>query len=143
MNVYGQERTEIRDVFFSAWAKHNAGEILHGAECTLVHVALQHPEYHDVLSNREKFADRDYHVDSGEINPFLHMGMHVTIIEQISIDKPVGVRGCFTQLLHKIGNEHDAQHRMMECLGQWLWQTQQSTTPPDEKSYLDCLQRIS
>lgn len=143
MNLYGQDRTDIRDVFFNAWAKYNSGETLQGAECTIVHVALQHPEYHDVLSNRDKYSDRDYHVDGEETNPFLHMGMHVTIIEQISLDKPEGVRPRFGQLLHKIGHEHEVQHRMMECLGQWLWQAQQSNSPPSEQDYLDCLQRVS
>jgi hypothetical protein len=142
MNLYGQDRADIRNVFFDAWAKYNAGEVLLGAESTVVHVALQHPEYHDVLANREKYSDRDYHIDAGETNPFLHMGMHVTIIEQISLDKPAGVRARFSQLLQKLRDEHEVQHKMMECLGQWLWQAQQSNSPPSEQDYLDYLQRV-
>lgn len=142
MNIYGQERAQVRDVFFDAWKKHNDDELLQGAERTIVHVALQHPEYHEILADREKYSDHDYHVDAGETNPFLHMGMHVTIVEQISVDKPTGVRLRFSQLLQKLRDEHTVQHRMMECLGQWLWQAQQSHNPPSERDYLDCLQRI-
>jgi Domain of unknown function (DUF1841) len=67
--------------------------------------------------------------------------MHLTIEEQISIDQPPGIRAHFMRLTEKYQSEHEAQHAMMECLGEMIWQAQRNNTPPDGALYLDCLER--
>jgi hypothetical protein len=37
---------------------------------------------------------------------------------------------------------HDAEHRMMECLGQILWEAQRSNSVPDDDKYLEFLNKI-
>jgi hypothetical protein len=37
---------------------------------------------------------------------------------------------------------HEAEHAMMECLGQVLWQAQRDATEPDLPAYLDCLKKL-
>jgi hypothetical protein len=75
-------------------------------------------------------------------NPFLHMGMHIAIQEQINADRPPGSTSCYRSLLGKHPDEHKLQHRMMECLGRALWQAQRDRTMPDEAAYLECLRKL-
>jgi hypothetical protein len=77
----------------------------------------------------------------GETNPFLHMGMHIAIKEQLSIDQPAGVRARFERLLKKTGNEHTAMHHTMECLAEMIWQAQRNQTTYDVMVYFECLDR--
>jgi hypothetical protein len=136
------DRGSTREVFFRAWRRHTAGEPLEGVERMLVQIALRHPEYHALLQDPEQHRERDYTPFDGESNPFLHMGLHVAIEEQLMLDEPRGIRDIYKALLARKADEHAVQHDIMECLGQWLWQAQRGGTGLDPKVYLDCLQRL-
>lgn len=140
--MYG-DRTELRQVFFRAWQHYQAQQPLEGAERLVVAAALRHPEYHALLDSPDTAQDRDYTPESGAVNPFLHLGMHIAIEEQLSVDRPAGVRGHYAAIVQRTGDEHEAQHAMMECLGEAIWRAQRSGTAPDEAAYLDCLARLS
>lgn len=132
----------MREVFFRAWRSYRAHQLLEGIERLIVDIALQHPEYHSLLADPERFAQRDYAPELGETNPFLHLAMHVAIMEQLAIDQPRGIVARYRQLLQRLSDEHDAQHRMMECLGEMLWRAGRDKTAPDEKLYLECVERL-
>ena len=101
-----------------------------------------HPEYHALLENDDAI-DKDYIPEHGETNPFLHMSMHIALHEQISTNRPAGIRDCYIQITKNTGSEHDAEHAMMECLGESLWLAQRNQTEPDEVIYLDCLKSLA
>lgn len=128
-------------MFFDTWTKYRRQELLLGVEQIVLEVILQHPEYHDMLENPESFRDKDYLPETGDTNPFLHMSMHVAIKEQLSINQPVGICDRFSQLQRQTGSEHEATHRVMECLAEMLWQSQRNQTAPDATIYFDCLDR--
>ncbi len=138
-----QDRTQTREVFFRAWRAHRAGQPLAGVEQLIVQVALRHPEYHALLDRPEHARDRDYALESGQTNPFLHLGLHIAIEEQLSLDQPRGIRGYYQKLLQQLPDEHAVQHRMMECLGEMLWRAQRDATAPEESDYLACLRRLT
>ena len=138
----GQDRGQTREVFFRAWRAHREGHPLEGVEKLIVQVVLRHPEYHSLLEHAEPARERDYFPESGETNPFLHLGMHIAIEEQLSIDQPRGIRGYYQKMLMRLPDEHAAQHHMMECLGEMLWQASRQSATPQETVYLDCLQRL-
>ena len=138
----GQDRGQTRDVFFRAWRAHREGHPLEGVEKLIVQVVLRHPEYHSLLEHPEPARERDYFPESGQTNPFLHLGMHIAIEEQLSIDQPRGIRGYYQKILMRLPDEHAAQHHMMECLGEMLWQASRQATAPQETVYLDCLKRL-
>ncbi len=139
----GQDRGETREVFFRAWRAHREGRPLEGVEKLIVQVVLRHPEYHPLLEQAESARERDYFPESGETNPFLHLGMHIAIEEQLSLDQPRGLRGYYRKILQRVPDEHAAQHRMMECLGEMLWRASRESTAPQETVYLDCLRRLA
>jgi hypothetical protein len=105
-------------------------------------VAQRHPEYHAVLADPERYRDRDYLPETGATNPFLHLAMHVAIEEQLGLDQPPGVLALYRRLAARHPDEHDAQHRMMECLAEMLWRAGREQHAPDPSVYLGCLQRL-
>lgn len=135
------ERGEMREVFFRAWRHFRQEHSLTGIEKIAVDVALRHPEYHSVLENPQSFQDRDYLPDFGETNPFLHMGLHIAIQEQIATNRPPGVVGIYQTLRERSDDSHMVEHQMMDCLAEALWQAQRHGGQPSEEGYLACLRR--
>ena len=101
-----------------------------------------HPEYQAMLEAEHDDLDRDYQPEHGQSNPFLHMGMHISLREQYSTDRPTGIMQLYQKILIKTGDPHEAEHAMMECLGASLWQAQNTGQLPDEKTYFRCLEQI-
>lgn len=138
--MFNPSREEARRFFFDTWRKYRINETLSGLEGTALDIILQHPEYHAMLSEPDKYIDRDYLPEFGETNPFLHMSMHLAIEEQLSIDQPPGIRAHFQRLLEKGGAAHDAQHIAIDCLAEMIWQAQRNQSSPDAAFYLACLE---
>ena len=140
--MFDPSREQVRQFFFDTWGKYRAAKPLQGMEKIALDVILLHPEYHALLEDPERNADRDYAPEMGQTNPFLHLSLHMAIEEQLSIDQPAGVRGAFEALLRKCSTRHDALHAAVECLGEMVWRSQRDGTPPDAQSYLQCLKRL-
>ena len=137
-----QSREEIRRVYLSVWQKMQQGSVLEPMESVIADVIGLHSEYHDLLEQGEAVQQSEFTPESGQSNPFLHMGMHIALYEQTSTDRPAGIRQIHQGLTRKLGR-HEAEHAMMECLGQALWLAQRNQSPPDELAYLECLKKIS
>ena len=138
--MFNPTRDQSRIFLFDLWDKHRAGAALTPLESLALSILLEHPEYHPVLENRERYLDRDWKPEAGETNPFLHVAMHLAIEEQLSIDQPPGIRAAVTALAGKLG-PHGARHEVMECLAEMVWQAQRNGAPFDNASYLDCIER--
>lgn len=138
---FNPSRDEARLFLFETWRKRVAGELLTPLEDLAAQLISKHPEYHPILQDRVRYQDQDYAPEQGATNPFLHLMMHLTLEEQISLDQPQGIRAHFTRLTQRFESEHDAQHQMMECLSEMIWQAQRHRTPPDAQIYLTCLTR--
>ena len=141
--MFNPSRDQARDFFFESWRKYRAQQDLSALESSAVELIAAHPEYHALLENRDKFIDRDFSPERGETNPFLHLSMHLAIREQISIDQPAGVRAEYTRLARRRASALEAEHEMMECLGEMIWQAQRAGTPPDAAIYFACLKKKS
>ncbi|MBI5919499.1 MAG: DUF1841 family protein [Nitrosomonadales bacterium] len=139
--MFNPSRDQARSFLFDAWRKRRAGELLTPLEDLTAQLIEKHPEFHELLANPDTALDKDYLPEHGTTNPFLHLMMHLTIEEQISIGQPHGVREQFARLTQKYESEHEAQHAMMECLGEMIWQAQRNKTAPDAAIYLDCMSK--
>ncbi len=139
--MFSTDRNSIRQVFQQAWRKRLAGEPLQAMEEMLAEVIGEHPEYHKVLEG-EAALRKDYLPEAGETNPFLHMGMHISLREQLGADRPPGIRDLYQQLATQAGDAHQAEHQMMECLGLSLWEAQRNGGMPNEQAYLQCLRKL-
>jgi hypothetical protein len=137
--MFNPSRDQVRQFFFDVWAKYRAGQPLAGAEQPALDAVLMHPEYHAILDQPERYMERDYRPEAGETNPFLHLSMHLAIAEQLSVDQPPGIRARYQRLLQQEGDAMQAQHAVMECLAEMIWQMQRYQTAFDSAAYLDCL----
>lgn len=137
-----QNRDEIRQVYLTVWQKLQNGQILEQMESVIADVIQLHPEYHSLLNQGEVAQQAEFTPESGNSNPFLHMGMHIALREQTSTDRPAGIQIIHQKLSNKKG-QHEAEHTMIECLGQALWLAQSNNTLPDDIAYLSCLKKIS
>jgi hypothetical protein len=139
--MFTPSQHDVRRFFCETYRKTQAGEILTPLEAIARDWIVQHQEYADALADAEHALAADYSVEGGQTNPFLHLSMHLSIAEQISIDQPRGIRDAFLKLAQRLGSEHDAHHAMMECLGEMIWNSQRSGLPPDGAAYIECVRR--
>jgi hypothetical protein len=139
--MFDPSRDQVRDFFFDVWAKSRAGAPLTALESMALALVLEHPEYHEILSDRERYRDREWKPEGGDTNPFLHLSMHLAIREQISIDQPPGIRAAVAALARRHDSEHDAQHDVMDCLAEVIWNAQRHGAGFDNGAYLECLAR--
>jgi hypothetical protein len=139
--IFGSDRNRLRQYYLDAWQKRRTGEALEPLEALIAAVVEQHPEYHALLESAHGL-ERDYTPEMGQTNPFLHMGMHISLAEQIGSDRPAGIRAVHRRLSASCGSPHEAEHRMMDCLGLVLWEAQRQNQPPDEQTYLECLKKL-
>ena len=139
--MFSPSRDQARQLFFDAWQKYQRREMLSAMEDMALEVILLHPEYQRVLETPERYQHKDYLPETGDINPFLHMSMHVAVKEQLSIDQPSGIRQRFQRLLLKTGDEHVATHQLMECLAEMIWRAQRDQQALDATVYFECLDR--
>lgn len=138
--MFNPSRNEARAFLFDLWDKHRAGAPLTAIESMALAIVLEHPEYHPVLADRERYLERDWRPEGGETNPFLHLQMHLAVEEQASIDQPPGIRAALERLARRHGSAHDARHHVMECLAEVIWNAQRHGAPFDNGAYLRCLE---
>lgn len=139
---YGNDRTELRRVFYGTWHKLQNGQALEPVETTIARVIQEHPEYHSLLSDPDAGLDRDFPPEVGQTNPFLHMAMHIAIREQVATDRPPGIARLYHEMNTRTDDPLETEHRFMECLGEALWKAQHDGGQPDETAYLACLRRL-
>jgi hypothetical protein len=135
--MFNPSRDEVRQFFTETWRKQREGSVLTPLEAIAADWIEQHPEYHAVLADSGNAGGHDYSPEAGQTNPFLHLSMHLAIAEQLSIDQPPGIRAARDRLAARLGNEHDAYHEIIECLGETLWEAQRTNTSPDTDAYLE------
>ncbi len=139
--MFQPSQHDVRRFFCDAWRRHRAGEPLTPMDTLAAQWVAEHPEYHDELADVEAAVARNYAVEDGRTNPFLHLAMHLSISEQCSIDQPTGIRQAVELLAARRNSLHDAHHEVMECLGQMIWESQRSGRPPDGLAYLDAVRQ--
>ena len=139
--IFGQDRGELRRMYADAWQKRCTGAPASPLEVQIADVIAMHPEYHDDLGSGD--LDKDYDPDGGKTNPFLHMGLHLGLREQVATDRPAGIAALHKAICGRSGDVHEAEHAMIEALAETLWEAQSLNLPPDERKYLERLRRIA
>jgi hypothetical protein len=139
--MFNPSRDEARRFFIDSWARFRAGAPLSDLEKIAAGIVALHPEYHALLDDPARHLDQDFPPESGAVNPFLHLALHLAVGEQVSVDQPAGVRAHFERLRTARGDEHAALHALTECLGEMIWHAQRHGTAPDAAIYFACLEQ--
>ena len=137
--LFDPSREQVRNFFCESWRKHRERLILEGAEATAADLIAEHPEYHALLENPEAAIEQEFTPEGGQMNPFLHLSLHLAIAEQVSIDQPRGVKAAIERLAQRLNSLHEAHHVAMEALGEMVWEAQRSGRPFDGQGYIDRL----
>ena len=136
--MFGTDRNQLRKMYKTAWENFQQQKTLSPLEVQIADVIKEHPEYHDFVLQLEK----DFLPEMGETNPFLHMGLHLGLREQVATNRPPGISDIYQQLISIKGSPHDAEHSMIECLAEAMWSAQTNNTQPDEARYLLSLHKL-
>lgn len=138
--MFNPSREQVRRFFCDTWKKHLERLPLVGAEVTAADIAARHPEYHALLTDSEGALEKEWTPEGGQTNPFLHLSLHLAIHEQVTIDQPPGIRAAFDLLRRKM-DPHDAEHVLLECLGETIWRAQREGGQMDALAYVDAVRR--
>jgi hypothetical protein len=140
--MFNPSREASRRFFAESWRKRRESLPATPMETLVADVIALHPEYHAFVDDVEGNLDKDWSPESGETNPFLHLGLHLAIAEQLQVDQPPGVRAAHAALTLEKGNRHDADHAVMDCLAEQIWQNQRNGLPFDNARYLACMRGL-
>jgi Domain of unknown function (DUF1841) len=141
--MFNPSQSDVRRFFCNAYDKWLVKETMDGMETIAALWIAEHPEYHSDLSDADAAVARDYSVDAGRTNPFLHLSMHLSISEQCSINQPRGIQPAIEALTAKLDSLHDAHHVAMEALGVMMWEAQRSGKPPDGQAYVESIKKAA
>ena len=139
--MFNPSREQVRQFFCESWRKHRQRQILEGAEATAADLIAEHPEYHALLENPDAAVEQEFTPEGGQMNPFLHLSLHLAIEEQLSINQPPGLREAFEQCQARHGDRHAALHDVLEALGETIWRAQRDKAPLDALAYVEAVRR--
>ncbi|NKB46378.1 MAG: DUF1841 family protein [Legionellales bacterium] len=141
--MVSHERDDSRQLFLTVWQKYQSQQPLEPLEQNILQIMLEHPEYHAAFNQPESLQTKEFHPELGEVNPFLHLGLHLALREQIAIDQPAGITTIYQQLLQRHqGDVLTTEHQMMEPLTQWIWSALNNPTTANTEHYLEQLRRL-
>ena len=138
----GQDRDQMRRMYLEAWRKFSTKAPLEPLEAQLAAVIAEHPEYIDWLEAGDRAVAAEFTPAGGRENPFLHMGLHLAIREQVATNRPAGITEVHKKLTARLGGPHEAEHAMLEKLAETLWEAQRAGRVPDEQLYLERLRQL-
>jgi hypothetical protein len=136
-----QSREQLRRLYVDTWRKFRTNKPLEPLEAQLAELIAEHPDYHAMLEVEDS-TSAEFPVEAGRENPFLHLGLHLAIREQVATDRPAGIAAAHSALARKLGSVHEAEHRILEVLGEMLWEAQRNGVAPEERAYLERVRRL-
>jgi hypothetical protein len=141
--MFNPSRDDVRRFFCDARRKQREAAPLTPLEAIAADWIGRHPEYHALLDDPERALRAEFPPDGGRENPFLHLSLHLSVVEQVGIDQPPGIRDAWQALLRATGDEHAAAHRAIDALAETVWEAQRDRSPPSNERYLERLRRAA
>jgi len=142
MTVFaGHSRDQLRRMYLESWRKFTQRLPLEPLEAQVAAVIAEHPEYIAWLESADALGG-EFSPEGGQQNPFLHMGLHLAIREQVATNRPAGITDIHQKLSARLGGAHAAEHAMLVPLGEALWEAQRQGRMPDEQAYLERLRKL-
>ncbi len=132
----------LRKVYFDAWQKQINKQPMSAMEAIIVDIIKRHPEYHPIFADQNNFDSYSAEKFALDHNPFFHLALHVTIAEQVSTDRPKGIKALYLKILKKHKDRTMAEHKIMECLARVLVESFQKEGVNNEAIYLEAIKRL-
>ena len=128
----GMSRDTLREMYRSAWRKFKGQHTLSPLDKQIVAVIVE-----SAAPDLANYSPR-----SGQINTWLHIGLHHANRDQVKTNRPHGIAEVHAKLARQAG-PHEAEHTMLEVLAEQLWEAQRTGQPPDENAYLERLRGLT
>jgi hypothetical protein len=141
--MFDPSREQVRRFFCDAWRKQGDAQPVTPLEAIAIDWIARHPEYHALLGDPDAALAAEFPPEAGRVNPFLHLSLHLSLVEQLQIDRPPGIRDAWQALLRATGEEHEAAHRAIDALAETMWEAQRESRPPSDERYLERLRRAA
>ena len=141
--MFNPSRDDVRRFFCDARRKQRDALPLTPLDAIAADWIAHHPEYHAMLDDPARALQAEFPPDAGRENPFLHLSLHLSLVEQVQIDQPPGIRDAWQVLLKATGDEHEAAHRAIDALAETVWEAQRDRSPPSNERYLERLRRAA
>ena len=136
--MFSSDRSAQRKFLAKSWEKYKANQLLEPLELQLAKIIEKHPEYQGIINN----LDTEYFPEQGKINPFLHINLHLSLQDQLSLDQPKGIKKIYNSLVKKIKDTHRVEHIMMEQIAEMIFNSQKNNKPMDQEQYLRSLKEL-
>ena len=142
--MFGNNREKIRGFILTCWNKREQSLFtLSALEQHVIRALNLHPEYQRLLESGEDALHQDFAHGADKSNPFFHLGLHITLYEQLESDRPTGIRALYQKIQHAAMDKHEAEHKLLHCLEQSLWEARARNSMPDEAGYLECVRKVA
>ena len=141
--MFNPGRDEVRRFFCDAWALRGGAPAPTPLQAIAIDWMQRHPEYHALLERPDAALEAEFSPETGRENPFLHLSLHLSVVEQLQIDQPPGIRSAWQALMQASHDEHTVAHTVMQALAETLWESQRHGTPLSNERYLERLQRAA
>ena len=112
--MFSQDKKKQREFLAKSWQKYTSNIPLEPLEKQLVSIIEIHPEYHDLIGN----IDSEYFPEQGEVNPFLHINLHLTLRDQLSFNQRKGITEVHQKLVKHYKDSQEVKHLMMDCIAE-------------------------
>ena len=138
--MFQVSQEDVRRYFASIWM-HRQDGMLDKQQQRALAIILEHPEYHVILENLDRYLTHQWLPEEGYSNPFLHLSLHLSLQEQCAIDQPQGITFLAEEMVKKTGDRHQSEHMMMDALTEMIWQAQQNGQRFDVNLYITLLRK--
>ena len=133
--MFSQDRQKQRKFLANSWQKYTSNKPLEPLEKQLVSIIEIHTEYQDLIGNIKS----EYSPEQDEVNPFLHINLHLALRDQLTLNQPKGIKVVHQKLISNYKDSHKVEHLMMECIEEMIYISQKNNTSMDQESYLECI----
>ena len=140
----GYSREALRRQYAEVWQRRRERLPLSPLETLIADVIELHPEYRPLVEDAQAALAFDASPTPGgdaRHNPFLHMGLHIAVREQLAVDRPAGIAALHREWAARLADPHEAEHRLVEALAETLFEAQSLGRAPDEQRYLERARR--
>ena len=139
--MFSTDQTQLRSFYKNSWDKFKNKEPLSDLEKQVASIILEHPEYHHFFDNLD--IRSDINTNKNPNSPFLHLGLHLGIRDQIAINTPAGISDIYKNLYNQYKDPHICEHKMLEILAEELWESQQNQTEFNTQNYINKLLNLT
>jgi len=124
------------------WEMAMAGAELEGEDATMAEVLKQHPEYFDLWEQVDTLPPGEEVLRDG-VNPFVHVGIHQTVENQIANHNPPQTAETLEALMRAGYTRHEAVHAIGAIVSDEIFAILKDNRPFNETSYAKALRALA